>query len=110
MSSKSSDALLSPLARQEAGLFASGQRGAISISQPDVLPHAKGAALFANVTGAIAHLFLSGRLVVWAVHHLVAVVLCQNVWVIADALYEQVLPLAVVPVSLQDPQWQVKTT
>jgi hypothetical protein len=47
-----------------------------------------------------AHLLFSGGLVVWAVHHLVAVVLRQDVRVVADALYEQVLPLSVVSISL----------
>ncbi len=47
------------------------------------------------------HLLRVGVLVVRAVHHLVAVVLRQNVRVIADALDEQVLPLPVEAFALQ---------
>ena len=47
------------------------------------------------------YLLFGGSPVVGAVHHLVAVVLRQDVWIVADALYEQVLSLPMVPVSLQ---------
>ena len=47
------------------------------------------------------YLLFGGGPVVGAVHHLVAVVLRQDVWIIADALYEQVLSLPMVPVFLQ---------
>ena len=41
-------------------------------------------------------------LVVWAVHHLIAVVLLQNLRVIADRLNVQVLPLVMKTIFLQD--------
>ena len=47
------------------------------------------------------HLVFGGGSVVGAVHHLVAVVLGQDVRVVADALNEEILPLPMVPVSLQ---------
>ena len=47
------------------------------------------------------HLVFGGSSVGGAVHHLIAVVLGQDVRVVADALNEEVLPLPMVPVPLQ---------
>lgn len=48
----------------------------------------------------MSHLLGVHVLVVWTVHHLVAVILLQHLWVITDALDVQVLPLVVKPVFL----------
>ena len=49
----------------------------------------------------LPHLFSVDVLIVWTVHHLVAVVLFQHLRVIAYALNVQVLPLVVKAVFLQ---------
>ncbi len=49
----------------------------------------------------LPHLFSVDILIVWTVHHLIAVVLFQHLRVIAYALNVQVLPLVVKAVFLQ---------
>lgn len=53
------------------------------------------------VSGEARDLICVDVLVVWAVHHLVPVVLIQNLRVVADALNVQVLPLVVETIFLQ---------